>query len=70
MSMSEKIRIVLIKRKMTVSGLAEKLNTSSQNLSGKLSRDNFNEKELTAIANALDCTFEANFTLNGTGEKI
>lgn len=70
MSMSEKIRIVLIKRKMTVSGLAEKLNTSSQNLSGKLSRDNFSEKELTEIANALDCTFEANFTLNDTGEKI
>jgi transcriptional regulator with XRE-family HTH domain len=68
--MSEKIRIVLIKRKMTISSLAEKLNTSSQNLSGKLSRDNFNENELSEIANALDCTFEATFTLNDTGEKI
>jgi transcriptional regulator with XRE-family HTH domain len=68
--MSEKIRIILIKRKMTVSALAEKLNTSSQNLSGKLTRDNFSQKELAAIATALDCTFEAAFVLNDTGEKI
>lgn len=70
MSMAEKIKIVLIKRKMTVTALAEKMNTSPQNLSGKFSRDNFNEKELAAIAAALDCTFEANFVLNDTGEKV
>ncbi|MEN6565299.1 MAG: helix-turn-helix transcriptional regulator [Veillonellales bacterium] len=70
MAMAEKIRIVLIKRKMTISSLAEKLNTSPQNLSGKFSRDKFNEKELVDIANALDCTFTASFVLNDTGEKI
>ena len=69
-SMSEKIKIVLIKRKMSLSALAEKLGTSPQNISGKLSRDNFSEKELIEIAAALDCTFNAEFTLNDTGEKV
>lgn len=68
--MTEKIKIVLLKRKMTVSELAEKLGCTSQNLSGKFKRDNFSEKELSEIATALNCTFNVGFTLNDTGEKI
>ena len=67
---SDKIRILLIKRKMTMSELADKIETTPQNLSNKLSRDNFNEKEITAISSALGCSFEVNFTMNETGEKI
>ena len=70
MSMAEKIKIILIKRKMPLSVLAEKLGTSPQNVSGKLSRDNFSEKELHEIATALNCTYEAIFTLRDTGEKV
>jgi DNA-binding Xre family transcriptional regulator len=70
MSMAEKIKIVLIKRKMTLTGLAEKLGKSPQNISAKLGRDNFSEKELIEIAAALDCTFNAEFTLNDSGEKV
>lgn len=70
MGMSEKIKIVLLKRKLTITNLAEQLNTTRSNLSGKLSRDNFNEKELQQIAEALDCDFEANFVLRDTGEKV
>ena len=59
MAMAEKIKIALIKRNMT-----------SQNLSGKFRRDNFSEKELAEIANALDCHFEGRFLRNDNGEEI
>ena len=42
---SEKIRILLIKRRMTMSELADKMETTPQNLSNKLNRDNFTEKK-------------------------
>lgn len=67
---SEKIRILLIKRKMTMSELADKIETTPQNLSNKLSRDNFNEKEICAISEALGCEYHVTFTLQETGEKI
>ena len=71
MGMSEKIRILLIKRgNLSQTELAKKLNTSPQNLNDKLKRDNFTERELQAIASALDCTFTATFTMNDTGETI
>lgn len=70
MAMSEKIKIVLLKKKMTVSALAEKLNTSQSNLSNKLKRDNFSEKELVEIARALDCEFNGYFQMSDTGEII
>ena len=67
---SEKIRILLIKRKMTMSELADKIETTPQNLSNKLSRDNFNEKEMTAIAQALGCKLDVSFEMNESGEQI
>lgn len=68
--MSEKIELVLVKRKMSKSALAEKLNCSPSNLYNKFKRDNFSEKELQEIAEVLNCTFEANFVLNDSGEKF
>lgn len=70
MGMSEKIKIVMLKRKATVTGLAQGLGMSQSNLSNKFSRDNFSEKELLEIAQVLNCKFEANFILNDTGEKV
>lgn len=70
LSMSEKIKIMLKRRNMTLSELAEKLGQSRQNLSNKMSRDNFTEKELEAIANALNCTYFATFTMNDSGEIL
>ena len=69
-SMGEKIKIVLKRRNMTLGELAEITSQSRQNLSNKLTRDNFSEKELMQIATALNCTYHANFTLNDTGEEI
>lgn len=70
LTMGEKIKIILNRRDMTLAQLAEKTNQSRQNLSNKLSRDNFTEKELYNIASALECTFEAGFVMNDTGEKV
>ncbi len=69
-SMGEKIKIVLKRRNMTLGELAEMTSQSRQNLSNKLTRDNFSEKELMQIAIALNCTYHASFTLNDTGEEI
>lgn len=68
--MSEKIRLVLAKKNKSKAWLAEQLGWSSSNLYNKFKRDNFSEKELVDIARVLDCTFEANFVLNDSGEKF
>lgn len=70
LSVSEKIKIILGRRNMTVSDLAKKLNTSRQNLTNKFSRSDFSEKELRQIAEAMDCSVDVLFTLNDTEETI
>lgn len=70
LTIGEKIKVILNRRDMTLGALAEKLGQSRQNLSNKMSRDNFTEKEIKEIAAALDCKFEAVLTMNDTGEKI
>lgn len=70
MSMSEKIRIALLKRKISVTDLASTLGTSQSNVSNKLKRDNFSERELTQIADILNCDFKGTFIMRDTGEEI
>lgn len=70
LSVSEKIKIILERRNMTVSDLAKKLGTSRQNLTNKFARDNFSDKELSQIAEAMNCKVEVLFTLNDTEETI
>lgn len=70
LSMGEKIKVMLMRRGMTLAQLAEKTGQSRQNMSNKMARDNFSEKELIAIAEALGCTFEASFVMTDTGEKV
>lgn len=67
--MGEKIRIALIKRGMTLTQLAEKLEVSQPNLSKKLKRNNFNEEELRKIAELLNLKLEINFIMED-GTKI
>lgn len=70
LTMGEKIKIMLNRRNMTLAQLAETLGQSRQNMSNKMSRDNFTEKELYLIADALNCSFEASFKMNDTGETV
>ena len=69
--LAEKIRILLVKRKnIPEAELARRLGVSPQNLNLKMKRDNFSERELREIADALDCTLNISFTLNDTKEVI
>lgn len=68
--MTEKIKIALVKKNMSVKELASRIGCTSQNLSGKFKRDNFSEKELEEIADALDCSFEGRFVRKDTGEEL
>jgi DNA-binding Xre family transcriptional regulator len=71
MGMTEKIRILLVKRgNMSEAGLARCLGMSTTNLYNRMKRDNFTDKDLRKIAEVLDCTFKAGFVLNDTGEEI
>lgn len=66
----EKIKVIMKRNNFTMTELANQLNCSRQNLSNKMSRNNFDERELTAITNALGCELEINFVNRETGEKI
>ena len=67
---AEKIKVIMKRNNFTMTELANQLNCSRQNLSNKMSRNNFDERELTAIANALGYELEINFIKRETGEKI
>lgn len=70
LSAGEKIRVLLKRKGLTVGELADLTGQTRQNMSNKLSRDNFTEKELQAIAAALGCSCSISFTLQDTGEVI
>jgi transcriptional regulator with XRE-family HTH domain len=71
MGLVEKIRILLVKRgNISEAELARRLGLLPQNFNVKMKRDNFTEADLQRIAEVLNCTFKAGFTLNDTGEEI
>ena len=71
MALAEKIRILLVKQgNISEAELARRMGISPQNLNNKMKRDNFTEADLRAIASALNCTFDATFKINETGEII
>lgn len=68
--MTEKIKIALIKRSLSITELAKALGTTSQNISGKFKRDNFSEKEINQIAEVLNCDLIIKLKMRDTGEEI
>lgn len=68
--MTENIKIVMLKRKMNIKELAEKLGTTGNNMTNKFKRDNFSEKELIEIANALNCKLDIILIDRETGQRI
>ena len=56
--------------KISEAELARKLGISPQNLNNKMKRDNFTEKDLQEIADALGLKLEISFIDPETGEKI
>ena len=70
MSMAEKIKIMLIKRKMSAVDLSKILDCTPTKVYNKLKHDNFSEKELKQIADILNCDFKGTFVMRDTGEEI
>lgn len=68
--MTEKIKIVLVKRGLSAKQLAELLGTTPSNLYHKFKRDNFSQKELEEIGEVLNCDFIGKFRMRDTGEEI
>ncbi|MCL2773656.1 MAG: helix-turn-helix domain-containing protein [Oscillospiraceae bacterium] len=69
-TMAKKINQLLIEVGMGKQELAKLLNTTQSNISGKLRRDNFSEKELQDIADACGATYEGRFIVKNTGKEI
>ena len=73
LTIGEIIKVILKRRNMTVADLAKKIGEngqSRQNLTNKFARDNFSEKEVRELANALNCDIDIIFTMRDTGDKI
>lgn len=64
MGMTEKIKILMIKRDITQKELAEKLGISQPTLSKKFKLDDWRETDLKQIAQVCGCEYEGFFLLN------
>ena len=69
LSTAEKIRVILKRKGMTVSQLAELTGQSRQNLSQKLERNNFGEEELRLFAEKMGVKYESYFVMEN-GDKL
>lgn len=61
LTVAEKIKILMKRRGMTMTELAAATNQTRQNLSNKLSRDNFSVSDMQALAEALGCEVSIEF---------
>lgn len=61
MTVAEKVRVLMKRQGMSLSDLAAATEQTRQNLSNKMNRDNFSEKEIEAMAKALGCTVQIKF---------
>jgi transcriptional regulator with XRE-family HTH domain len=62
-SVAEKIRLIMKRQNMTMGDLATASGQTRQNLSNKMTRGNFTEKDIENLATALGCKAEIRFTL-------
>ena len=70
MGMTEKIKIAIVKKHMTITQSAESIGISQSNLSNKVKRDNFSNNELQSIADALECDLKILLIDKDTGEEL
>lgn len=69
LTVGEKMQIIMKRLNITMTKLAELSGQSRQNLTNKVARGNFTEKDIEKIAEALGCTVDVVFTLPD-GEQI
>ena len=69
-TMAKKVEILLLELDIPKKELASRLGFTQSNLSAKLKRDNFSEKELQDIAEACGATFKGSFRITDSGKEI
>jgi len=69
-STSKKIRIAMINKNISLNELAEKVETSSQNLNNKFRRDNLSENDIRNMADALGYDVRISLIDRETGEEL
>ena len=62
-SVAEKLRLIMKRQNMTMGELAEASGQTRQNLSNKMTRGNFTEKDIESLAIALGCSGKIIFVL-------
>ena len=62
-SVAEKLRLIMKRQNMTMGELAEASGQTRQNLSNKMTRGNFTEKDIESLAIALGCSVKIIFVL-------
>ena len=63
MTIAEKLRLIMSRANVTMGQLAEASGQTRQNLSNKMGRGNFTEKDITTLATALGCKVKITFVL-------
>lgn len=63
-SISESLKIILVKKNMNIARLADLMGVSSTTLYSKFKRGNFSVKDLNEISKALNLSYEVTFTIN------
>ncbi len=63
MTVAEKIRVIMKRQNMTMGSLADASGQTRQNLSNKMSRGNFTERDIETLGNALGCQVKISFVL-------
>lgn len=61
LSIGEKIKIIMNRKGVSMTDLAAATGQTRQNLSNKMARDNFTEKDTQAMAAALGCEVVVEF---------
>ena len=62
-TVSEKLRIIMARRNINMTKLAELSGQSRQNLSNKFARGNFTEDDIETLSNAMGCEVDIRFIL-------
>ena len=76
LTFGEQVKVILKRKGMTIKELAELVEQhtgkpmSRQNMTQRLGRDNFQEQDIRAMAEALGCEYEAYLVMKDTGEKV
>lgn len=69
MTLAEQIKILCVRRGISVAELARRIGQSPQNFSSKLKRKKLSVQDMEDIAKAVECTYEYCFILPD-GDRI